>query len=223
MSINAIITGATGMVGKGVLLECIDSPDVDSILIITRRPTGIKHNKVKEIVHPDFFDLAALKDQIVQYNTCYFCAGITSAGKTEREYRKITYDLTLAFAKSLVDINPEITFCYVSGAGTDSTEKGRSMWARVKGETENALLKMSFKKAYMFRPALIQPKRGINSSTKLYNFVYILMTPFYPILRAFPKVFTTTEICGQAMINVITDGWDRPILENKDINKLGKS
>ena len=222
MKINAIITGATGMVGKGVLLECLESPDVESVLLITRNPIGMQHDKIIEIIHSDFKNLTLLKDEIAKYDTCFFCAGITSAGKSEAEYRRITYDLTLGFAKSMVEINPQVTFCYVSGAGTDSTEKGKSMWARVKGETENALLKLPFNKVYMFRPALIQPMKGIKSRTGIYNFTYVLMKPFYPILRSFPKIFTTTELFGKAMLNVIKMGYDKSILENIDINLIAR-
>jgi hypothetical protein len=222
MKINTIITGATGMVGKGVLLECLESPDVDSVLLINRQPIGLQHEKIKEIIHQNFYDLAPLRAEIAEYNTCYFCAGITSAGKSEGEYRKITYDLTVGFAKSMVEINPQITFCYVSGSGTDSTEKGKSMWARVKGETENTLLKLPFKDVYMFRPALIQPKKGIRSRTGIYNFTYALLKPFYPVLRRFPNIFTTTELFGQAMINVIKMSYDKSILENSDINLVAR-
>ena len=151
MKIKAIITGATGMVGEGVLHECLLHPDVESVLVINRKPCGVKHEKLKEIIHKDFLDLSAIEEQLAGYNACYFCAGVSSVGKKEDEYTRITYDLTLNFANTLVKLNPDMTFCYVSGVGTDSTEKGRSMWARVKGKTENDLLKLPFKAAYMFQ------------------------------------------------------------------------
>ncbi len=144
MKIKAIITGVTGMVGEGVLHECLLHPDVESVLVINRKPCGVKHEKLKEIIHKDFFDLSSIEDQLSGYNACYFCAGVSSVGKKEDEYKRITYDLTLNFAKTLLKLNPDMTFCYVSGVGTDSTEKGRSMWARVKGKTENDLLKLRF-------------------------------------------------------------------------------
>ena len=161
MKINAIITGTTGMVGEGVLYECLLHPDVESVLVINRTPCGIKHEKLKEIIHKNFLDLSSIEDQLKEYNACYFCAGISSMGKSEEQYKRITYDLTLNFANTLLRSNPDMTFCYVSGVGTDSTEKGRSMWARVKGKTENDLMKLQFKAAYMFRPGYIQPTKGL--------------------------------------------------------------
>ncbi|MFI5237978.1 MAG: NAD-dependent epimerase/dehydratase family protein, partial [Ignavibacteriales bacterium] len=184
MKIRAIITGVTGMVGEGVLHECLLHPDIESVLVINRKPCGVKHNKLKEIIHKDFFDLSSIKNQLAGHNACYFCAGVSSVGKKEDEYKRITYDLTLNFANTLVKLNPEMTFCYVSGVGTDSTEKGRSMWARVKGKTENDLMKLPFKAAYMFRPGYIQPTKGLKNSYKIYK----VFTPFYPILKTlFPK------------------------------------
>jgi putative NADH-flavin reductase len=159
MKIKAIITGATGMVGEGVLHECLNHPDVESVLIINRKPYGLKHEKLKEIIHKDFFDLTLIEDQLSGYNACFFCAGVTSLGKKEEEYKRLTYNLTMNFAETLVKVNgeksKEITFCYVSGTGTDSTEKGKTMWARVKGKTENDLMKLPFKNAYAFRPGYI--------------------------------------------------------------------
>ena len=159
MKIKAIITGVTGMVGEGVLHECLLHPDVESVLVINRKPCGVKHEKLKEIIHKDFFDLSSIEDQLAGYNACYFCAGVSSVGKKEDEYRRFTYDLTLNFANTLLKFNPDMTFCYVSGVGTDSTEKGRSMWARVKGKTENDLLKLPFK-------ACIYVQTGIYSTNK---------------------------------------------------------
>ena len=155
MKIKTIITGSTGMVGEGVLHECLQHPDVESVLVINRKPCGIIHDKLKEIILKDFFDLSQIENQLSGYNTCYFCAGVSSVGKKEDEYKRITYDLTMNFAKTLLRLNPEMVFTYVSGVGTDNTEKGRSMWGRVKGKTENDLLKLPFKAAYMFRPGYI--------------------------------------------------------------------
>ena len=219
MKINAIITGTTGMVGEGVLYECLLHPDVESVLVINRTPCGIKHEKLKEIIHKDFLDLSSIEDQLKGYNACYFCAGISSMGKSEEQYKRITYDLTLNFANTLLRSNPDMTFCYVSGVGTDSTEKGRSMWARVKGKTENDLMKLQFKAAYMFRPGYIQPTKGLKNA---YN-AYKIFVPFYPILKKlFPKYVTTLREIGLAMINVTLYGSDKKILECRDIVKLSK-
>ena len=219
MKIRTIITGATGMVGEGVLHECLLHPDVESVLVINRKPCGVKHKKLKEIIHKDFFELSAIKDQLAGYNTCYFCAGVSSMGKSEQEYRRITYDLTLNFADTLLKSNPDRTFCYVSGVGTDSTEKGRSMWARIKGKTENDLLKLPFKAAYMFRPGYIQPTKGLKNAYKIYK----VFTPFYPVLKTlFPKYVVTLEEIGRAMINVVLLSSDKKTLECKDIVTLSK-
>ena len=219
MKIKAIITGVTGMVGEGVLHECLLHPDVESVLVINRKPCGVKHEKLKEIIHKDFLDLSSIEDQLSGYNACYFCAGVSSVGKKEDEYKRITYDLTLNLAKTLLKLNPDMTFCYVSGVGTDSTEKGRSMWARVKGKTENDLLKLPFKAAYMFRPGYIQPIKGLKNAYKIYK----VFTPFYPLLKMlFPKYVVSLEEVGRAMINVTLFGSDKKILECRDIVKLSK-
>ncbi|UCH13129.1 MAG: hypothetical protein JSV22_08415 [Bacteroidales bacterium] len=220
MKIKAIITGSTGMLGKGVLLECLDSSHVESVLVINRRPVGLKHEKLKEIIHADFYDLSTIKDQLAGYNTCYFCLGVSAAGMSEKDYSRITYDLTLNFAQTLLSLNPELAFCYISGAGTDSSEKGRMMWARVKGKTENALLALPFKKTYMLRPAYIQPMKGIRSSTRIYNILYTILKPLYPLLKAFPKIVTNTEKLGKAMIKLVLIDYDKNILENIDLNRL---
>jgi hypothetical protein len=220
MSIQAVIFGSTGMIGKGLLLECLDSADVKSVLVINRQAGGIKHAKLKEIIHKNFMDLSPLAAELANYNTCYFCLGVTSAGLPEEEYNKITFDLTVSVANDLLKINREIAFCYLSGAGTDSTEKGKMMWARVKGRTENALLAMPFKKAYMFRPGYIQPKRGIRSRTRLYNIMYAIFTPLYYVLRPFKGLVTDTGSLGRAMIRAVASGYGKQILEVKDINAL---
>jgi len=219
MKIKTIITGVTGMVGEGVLHECLLHPEVESVLVINRKSCGVKHEKLKEIIHKDFFDLSSIENQLSGYNACYFCAGVSSVGKKEEEYKRITYDLTINFADTLVKLNPDMTFCYVSGVGTDSTEKGRSMWARVKGKTENDLLKLGFKDAYMFRPGYIQPTKGLKNSYKIYK----IFAPFYPVLKTlFPKYVVSLEEIGQAMINVTLDGSEKKILECKDISHLTK-
>ena len=217
MKIKAIITGTTGMVGEGVLHECLQHPDVELVLLINRKPCGVKNEKLKEIIRKDFLDLSTIEDQLAGYNACYFCAGVSSIGKKEEEYKHITYDLTMNFANILVKLNPDMTFCYISGVGTDSSETGRSMWARVKGKTENDLLKLGFKDAYMFRPGYIQPTKGLKNAYKIYK----LFTPFYPILkRIFPKYVVSLEEIGNAMINVTLFGSDKKVLECKDIVKL---
>ena len=219
--IKAIITGATGMVGKGVLLECLDDPRITSVLVINRQSVDINHPKLTEIIHKDFLDLSPVKDQLAGYDACFFCLGISAAGMSEEAYTRITYDMTLHMAKTLKGLNKDLIFCYVSGTGTDSSEKGRMMWARVKGKTENDLLKMGFKDAYMFRPGFIQPMKGIKSKTRLYQTMYNIFSPFYPLLkRLFPKYITNTSLVGKAMIEVATTGSDRTYFENKDINEI---
>ncbi len=205
------------MVGEGVLHECLIHSDVESVLVINRKPCGVKHEKLKEIIHKDLLKLTLIEDQLAGYNACYFCAGVSSVGKKEEEYAHITYDLTLNFANTLVKLNHDMTFCYVSGVGTDSTEKGRSMWARVKGKTENDLLKLPFKDAYMFRPGYIQPTKGLKNTYKAYK----IFAPFYPVIKLlFSKYATTLKEIGSAMINVILFGSEKKILECKDIVKL---
>jgi hypothetical protein len=219
MKIKAIITGATGMVGEGVLHECLLHPEIESVLVINRKSCGVRHEKLKEILHKDFFNLSSIENQVAGYNACYFCAGVSSVGKKEDEYTRITYDLTMNFAKTFVRLNPVMTFCYVSGVGTDSTEKGKVMWARVKGKTENDLLKLLFKAAYMFRPGFIKPTKGLKNAYKIYKF----FTPLYPIFRRlFPKYVVTLEELGLAMINVTLFGSEKEILECKDIAGISK-
>lgn len=220
MRIKAIITGSTGMIGKGLLLECLESPDVESVLVINRQPVGLRHEKLTEVIHQDFFDLATLKEQLTGFNTCYFCLGISAAGLSEDKYHRITYRLTVNFAETVLALNPDIIFCYVSGAGTDSSEKGRIMWARVKGKTENALLALPFKKAYMFRPGFIQPMKGVRSRTRLYNNLYAVLKYLYPVLKGLPGYVTSSDRLGQAMLKAVLKGYDQPILESRDINIL---
>jgi uncharacterized protein YbjT (DUF2867 family) len=216
---KVILFGATGMVGQGVLRECLLDPDVHQILSIVRTPSGQQHAKLRELVHTDFFDYSTIEPQLTGFDACFFALGVSSAGMNEAKYTHLTYDLTLAAATTLAKLNPQMTFLYVSGAGTDSTERGRSMWARVKGKTENDLLKLPFRAAYMFRPGAIQPLHGIRSKTKLYQFFYTLFNPVFPLLKArFPEYITTTEQLGRAMLQVARNGYPQPILESKDIN-----
>jgi uncharacterized protein YbjT (DUF2867 family) len=218
--VNVVLFGATGMVGQGVLRECLLDPEVESVLVIGRSATGQRHEKLREIVHEDFFDFSAIEPELAGLDACFFCLGVSSAGMTEESYRRVTYDIALAAAQTLVRLNPGMTFIFVSGAGTDSTERGRVMWARVKGETENALLRLPFKAAYMFRPGFIQPLHEIKSKTKLYQAFYTIARPIFPLLKAFPKYVTTTEQLGRAMIKVARRGAPKPILESVDINRL---
>ena len=219
MKINAIITGATGMVGEGVLLECLKHPDVEKVLVINRKPAGIVHPKLKEIIHADFFNLTPIEAQLSGYNACFFCMGISSVGVSQEDYKRITYDLTLNFAQLLAKINPEMTFCYVTGAGTDSSEKGKIAWARVKGATENALMQL-FEHAYMFRPGFMKAVPGQKNIKSYYKFILWL----YPIgRRLFPAGFCTLQEVGQAMIKAAKKGYSKKVLEVKDIVALANS
>lgn len=186
---KVILFGSTGMVGQGVLRECLLDPHVVSVLAIVRNANLPQHNKLREIVHQDVYDLAAIEDRLSGYDACFFCLGVSSVGMKEETYRHVTYDLTVSVAKTLAKLNPTMTFIYVSGAGTDSTERGRSMWARVKGRTENTLLQMPFKAVFLFRPAYIQPLHGIRTKTRWYGAAYALMRPLYPVVEdAFPEL-----------------------------------
>jgi uncharacterized protein YbjT (DUF2867 family) len=218
---KVILFGATGMVGQGVLRECLLAPDVENVLTIGRSVTGQQHAKLQEIAQKDLANLSPIESQLSGYDACFFCLGVSSVGMNEEDYRRITYDLTIAVARTLARLNPAMTFVYVSGTGTDSTEQGRSMWARVKGKTENDLLKMPFKAAYMFRPGYIQPLHGIRTKTAWYGAIYAVIKPFYPVLKLlFPKFVTTTECIGRAMLTVTRQGAPKRWLENADINGL---
>ena len=217
--IRAIITGSTGMVGEGVLLECLKHPDVEAILVINRKACGITHPKIKEIIHTDFFDLLTIESGLSGYNVCFFCAGVSSVGMKETEYTRITYDLTINFAKTISKLNSGMTFCYVSGAGTDSSEKSRIMWARVKGKTENDLMKLNFKHVYAFRPALMKPTKGQKNAPAFYKYAMWL----YPVLHAiFPYYLGTLSDVGLAMINCAVFNTKKSVLEAKDIAELAK-
>ena len=217
--IKVIITGSTGMVGEGVLLECIHHPAVESILVINRKPCGITHPKVREIIHTDFFDLSSVESGLTGYNACFFCAGVSSLGMKEPEYTRVTYDLTMNFARTLARLNSGMTFCYVSGAGTDSSEKERIMWARVKGKTENDLMKLQFSNVFAFRPAFMKAVEGQKNLPKFYKYIQFP----YPVLHAlFPQYFGTLSDVGLAMINCALDGAENNVLEARNITLLAK-
>ncbi|MCB0805188.1 MAG: NAD-dependent epimerase/dehydratase family protein [Bacteroidales bacterium] len=218
MNKKVIITGATGMVGKGVMLECLDHEAISEVLVIGRNPVETDHPKLKQLIHKDFSDFSGVKDRLKGFDGCFFCMGISAAGLNEEEYRKITYDYTLSLATVLLDQNPQMTFTYVSGQGTDSTENGRMMWARVKGKTENDLLNLGFRDAYMFRPGAIIPLRGIKSRTKAYQFMYDYFMWLVKLIKAISpnSVVNTTQI-GLAMIHVLLKGYEKKILVPKDI------
>lgn len=219
MSVKLVITGVTGMVGEGVLHECLLSDEVSEILVINRKPCGISNPKLKEIIHKDFYNLSPVKEQLKGYDGCLFCLGTTSVGKGEAEFSKITYTLTMHFAQTLVEQNSNMTFCYISGAGTDSSEKGKTMWARVKGKTENDLSKLPFKAVYLFRPGMLRPTKGMKNTLSYYKYISWM----YPLLRAtFPRFVSTLAELGQAMLKAVTQGYEKNILEVKDIVALAK-
>jgi len=220
-AMRIVVFGATGMVGQGVLRECLLASDVELALAVGRAATGQRHDKLRELVTDNLFDLGRNRGDLTGFDACFFCLGVSAAGMGAADYRRVTRDLTLSVGQTLVQLNPGMTFIYVSGAGTDSTERGRSMWARVKGETENALLRLPFKAAHMFRPGYIQPLHGVKSRTRWYRAAYAAMGPFYPLLRAgFPRTVTTTEEVGKAMLEVARQGAPRAVLETADINEL---
>lgn len=209
------------MVGQGVLRECLLDPDVASVLSIVRNATGQSDPKLRELLHKDFFDFSAIESELSGYDACFFCLGVSSAGMKEDDYRRVTYDITMAAARLLAKLNPAMTFIYVSGLGTDSSERGRTMWARVKGKTENDLLRLPFKAAYMFRPGAIVPLHGVKSKTRLYQVFYTVLGPLLPLLyQLFPQYVTTTEQIGWAMLKAAKRGAPKSILENSDINNI---
>jgi uncharacterized protein YbjT (DUF2867 family) len=218
---NVLLFGATGMVGQGVLRECLLDPGVESVVSIGRSAAGVSDPKLREIVHADLADYSTIESQLTGFDACFFCLGISSAGLTEEQYTRVTYDITLRAAETLARLNPAMTFVYVSGAGTDSTEHGRTMWARVKGRTENALLRLLFKAAFMFRPGIIVPRFGARSKTTSYRILYALSRPVLPLLRwAFPNQVLTTDEIGRAMLIVARQGAPKAILETADIRSL---
>jgi uncharacterized protein YbjT (DUF2867 family) len=218
---NVILFGASGMVGQGVLRECLLDTEVISVLSIVRSSTGQQHPKLREIVHKNFLDFSPIEPELSGLDACFFCLGVSSAGMSEEKYRRVTYDIALAAAETLAKLNPKMTFVFVSGAGTDSSEHGRVMWARVKGQTENTLLRLPFKAAYMFRPGVIVPLHGIKSRTALYRIPYAILGPLLPLLKTLmPKYVTTTEKLGRAMLTAAKLGAPKPILGSSDINDL---
>jgi uncharacterized protein YbjT (DUF2867 family) len=218
-TMKVIVTGVTGMVGEGVMHACLNHADITEVLIVGRRPYGGSHPKLKELVHADLYNMAPVANQLAGYDACYFCLGTTSVGKNEEEFTKTTYDLTLSFAKTLVSVNPNMTFTYISGSGTDSSEKGSTMWARVKGKTENDLLKLPFKQAYMFRPGYLHPTKGLKNTLPYYKYI----TWLYPVFKLLlPNMVSLLNDLGLAMIHVTQKGYSKSIIEVKDINILGK-
>lgn len=219
MKLKVIITGATGMVGEGILFECLQNEAVESVLVVGRKTCGKTHEKLKEIIHANFFDISAIESELQGYDACFFCLGVSSVGMKDEIYFKYTHTLTMGIATVLSKLNPQMTFCYVSGAGTDSTEKKGSMWARVKGKTENDILKLPFKRAYAFRPGYIQPIDGLENTLSYYKY----MDWLYPALRfVFPGFVCTLQEIGKAMIQCAQTGYTKPVLEVQDIVQLAK-
>lgn len=216
ISLRVIITGATGMVGEGVLHECLQSNQVAEVLIVNRKPSGFAHPKLKEVILADFFNAGSIREELKGFNACFFCLGVSSIGMSEDDYAHATYDLTLAFAGVLVALNPDMVFCYVSGSGTDSSEKGKVMWARVKGKTENDLKKLSFKKTYAFRPGYMHPTKGLENTKGYYKFLSWLY-PAWKLL--FPGRVSTLKELGDAMIHTAAAGYAAPVLEVRDIKR----
>jgi uncharacterized protein YbjT (DUF2867 family) len=218
---NVVLFGATGMVGQGALRECLLDEGVRRVLAVGRAATGQRHEKLREVVVPDVADLSAVEGELVGFDACLFCLGVSSAGMSEADYTRLTVDLTLAVARTLLRLNPGMTFVFVSGAGTDGSERGRVMWARVKGKAENALLGMGFRAAYMFRPAAIVPMHGITSRTRWIRVATTVLKPVFPALKAlFPAYVTTTEQLGRAMLKIARDGYPKPVIESRDIRRI---
>lgn len=217
---KVILFGGTGMVGQGVLRECLVDRDVTEVLAVGRHAMTERHPRLRELVVADLHDLSSVESRLAGFDACFFTLGTSAAGLTEEKYSRVTYDLTLGIARALVRLNPGMTFVYVSGMGTDSSERGRVMWARVKGRTENALLALGFRGAYMFRPGLIVPMHGIKSRTTSYRVLYSILSPLVPLIRRlFPDAVTTTERVGRAMLAVARRGYPKPVLEAADINR----
>lgn len=218
---KVLLLGATGMIGQGVLRECLLDDRVTAVVVLTRVTTGQAHPKLREVLHQDYFHYEGLEERLRDVDACLFCLGVSSAGLSEAVYSRVTHDLTLALAQFLVALNPRMSFCYISGAGADSTERGRVMWARVKGRIENALLRLPFAGVYIFRPGAIQPLHGIQSRTPIYRLLYRIIGPLLPLIqRLAPDAVTTTERLGQAMIQAGLWGAPKPLLEMQDINRL---
>lgn len=221
MGLRVVIFGATGMVGRGALLEALDDPGTSKVLAVGRRLVGISHPKLEELVHQDFTDFSSVEARLRGYDACFFCLGVSALGMSEADYSRITYDYTIAAATSLLRANPKLVFVYVSGAGTDSTEKGRQMWARVKGKTENKLLSLGFGAAYMFRPGFIRPKRGIKSRVRWYRVFYAVLKPVGALMeKTMPNQATNTQKVGKAMLQAAKTKPRLTIVDPKDINAL---
>jgi nucleoside-diphosphate-sugar epimerase len=219
MKFKVILTGATGMVGEGVLHECLQHEDVEQVLVINRKPCRITHFKLKEIIHGDFFNFSAIEKDLSGYDACFFCLGVSSIGMSKDKYYELTYTLTMHVATALSKYNPGITFCYISGTGTDSSEKGKLHWARVKGKTENDLMKLPFKKVYAVRPGILRPTKGLKNTLGFYKYFGWLI----PVIKLFSgNAVTSLKQLGIAMINVVTKGYDKQVLEVKDILILSK-
>ena len=220
---KVILFGATGMVGQGVLRECLLDPAVSQVLAIGRVATGQKHDKLREIAHANFLDFAAIESETSGYDACFYCVGITSSGMKEEDYHRVTYEYAVSAARTLLKVSPGLTFIFVSGAGSDSTERGKTMWARVKGKTENAILAMPFKASFVFRPAIIRPLHGIKSKTRSYRVMYSILGPLVPLIKAIsPGSMSTTEIVGRAMLKVAKQGAPVRVLHTKEINAMGE-
>ena len=217
---KVIITGATGMIGKGVLLETLKDNRISEVLIINRSSVGIEHPKLKEVLHKDFSDLSPVKHHFEGFDAVYFCLGISSFRMSEEDYTRITYDITKHFAETVFALNPQSVFCFISGAGTDGTEKSRTMWQRVKGKAENVVLNMGFKDAYALRPAMIEPVGDVKSATAMYDVFITIARPIFPLIRRFKKYVTATDKIGQAMIHLSTNGYPTKVLESIEINKV---
>ena len=220
---RVVLFGATGMIGQGVLRECLIAPDVEAVLSVARSPTGTTHPKLRELQPPDFVDFTAVEQELRGFDACFFCLGITSAGMSEADYRRVTHDIAVAAGRTLARLNPGMTFAFVSGAGADNTERGRLMWARVKGQTENAILRLPFKRAVVFRPGIILPMYGAASKTTWVRVTYNITRPLWPVLFAlFPRHVTTTERIGLAMLHVARHGAPKAVLEMVDITGLSE-
>ena len=221
---KVLIFGATGMVGQGVLRECLQSSDVELVQTIGRAPTGQQHPKLREVVHAEMWHYESIREELAQFDACFFCIGVTSSGVSEKDYLHLTYDMTLAAAEALAQANPRMVFIYVSAAGADTTETSRIMWERVRGKTENALLKLPFRGVYIFRPGMIEPLDGIKSKTAAYRIFYTLTKTLLPLLRAaLPETILSTRQMGQAMLAVTRNGYQKRVLESRDINLIGKA
>lgn len=219
---KVIITGSTGMVGKGTLIECLESSKVEQVLVINRSPLNLEHKKLIEVLHPDFSDFSSISDKLKGYDACFHCMGVSSIGMNEEQFLKLTYAITDALASTLYKTNPNMVFNYVSGFGTDSSEKGRVMWARVKGKTENRILNIGFKDAYAFRPGIILPEKGVKTKTSWYNAIYAIGKPLFPLFKKMSSVTSSSRL-GKAMINTVLYPQRLKHLENADINKLSRA